>query len=342
MTHLLDLTPEALTALLESWSQPSYRARQILEWIYRKGKTSPSAMTDLPAALRERLGRETTVLSGRVVRRSDAPDGVVKLLIQLADGQCIESVLIPASKRLTACLSTQIGCAVGCAFCASGLDDLKRNLTAGEIVEQILHLQQLSERRVSHVVFMGMGEPLANYNATVTAVRALIDPRRLGVSARRITISTIGLPRAIRRLANEDVPINLAISLHAPTDSLRRRLIPAARKISIADIMSAARAFFESRKREVTLEYVLLAGENDSPDCAGALADLAWQLRCSVNLIRYNPVSSLAFRRPSVPEAKAFAARLKKRGVNVHIRRSCGLGARAACGQLRRRQAESS
>jgi len=294
-------------------------------------------MTDLPAPLRRLLAEQGYRLrTGRVDRRLDAADGTIKCLLELADGEQIECVAIPAPRRLTACVSTQVGCAMGCAFCATGLGGQRRNLSAGEIVEQVFHLQRAAGRRVSHVVFMGMGEPLANYRATVAAVRALIDPQRLGISGRHVTVSTVGLPKQIRRLAGEKLPITLAISLHAPNDVLRRRLIPAASRAGLAEIITAAEAFYHSRNREVTLEYVLLAGVNDTKLCAEALAGITCRLRCSVNLIRYNPVPSLPFERPSEEATEAFVARLRRRGVNVHVRRSRGLDVAGACGQLRR------
>jgi 23S rRNA (adenine2503-C2)-methyltransferase len=213
---------------------------------------------------------------------------------------------------------------------------VRRNLSAGEILEQILHLQIACERRVSHVVFMGMGEPLANYRATLSAIRAIVDPRRFGISARHVTVSTVGLPKQILRLGRTNIPVTLAISLHAPNDQLRRQLIPGA-PATIEEIVEAAREFFQSRKREVTLEYVMLAGVNDTPLSADALAKIAKQLRCNVNLIRYNTVATLPFTPPSRAAVRAFADRLRRRGVNVQIRRPRGLDATAACGQLRRR-----
>jgi 23S rRNA (adenine2503-C2)-methyltransferase len=293
-------------------------------------------MTDLPGGLRAELADRLTILSGRVAQRTDSPDGVIKLLIGWADGQHVETVLIPAGDRAAACLSTQAGCAMGCRFCASGLGGLERNLTGGEIVEQVLHLRRESRQRVTHAVFMGTGEPLANYDATVSAVRALIDPLRLGMSARRVTISTVGLPGGIRRLAKEDLPITLAISLHAPNDALRRQLMPKA-KAPLAEIVAASDEFFRSRGRELTLEYVLLRGVNDSGLCAAGLAKIAGRLRCNVNLIRYNPVADLPFEPPTAAQTRAFADRLGKLGANVQVRQSRGLAAQAACGQLRHR-----
>lgn len=335
MTHLLDLTPEEAGAAMTALGEPAYRARQVFRWVYDRGVCDYAEMTDLPAALRPRLAEALPVLAGHVVRRRDASDGVVKLLIEWSDGESVETVLIPEANRATACLSTQVGCAVGCGFCATGAVGVRRNLSGGEILEQVLHLQLAGERRVTNAVFMGMGEPLANYDATVGAVRGLIDPERFGISARRVTVSTVGLPRQIRRLAGEDLPVTLAISLHAPNDELRRELIPTAGRTPIRDVLAAARAFYAARKREVTLEYVLLGGVNDTPTCAEQLAEIAHQLRCNVNLIRYNPVAPLPYRRPSEQTVRRFLQRLTERGVNAHVRRPRGLDADAACGQLR-------
>jgi 23S rRNA (adenine2503-C2)-methyltransferase len=333
--HVLDMTVAQLAGALAELHQPPFRARQVAAWVWQKHVTDLADMTDLSAELRAELAGQLVILSARLAGRGDAPDGTVKLLLELADGERIECVAIPAGERLTACVSCQVGCAIGCGFCATPLDGLKRNLTAGEIVEQVFWLQAAAGRRVTNVVFMGMGEPLANYDATVASVRAMIDPQRLGLSARHVTVSTVGLPKQIRRLAGEDIPITLAISVHAPNDALRRRLIPLAARHSLADVISAAKAFYQVRHREVTLEYVLLSGVNDSPACADELAGLAGQLRCNVNVIRYNPVEGLKFAPPDDKACRAFVDRLGRRGANAHLRASRGLGASAACGQLR-------
>ena len=340
--HLLEMTIPQVHELAAALGEPAFRARQLAEWVWRKQAGSFSRMSDLPADLRRRLEDTCRILACRLADRTEAADGTVKCLLELPDGEHVEAVAIPDRRRLTACLSTQVGCAMGCAFCATGLGGLRRNLTAGEIVEQVFHLQAAAGGRVTHVVFMGMGEPLANYDATVGALRALIDPQRMGISARRVTVSTVGLPKAIRRLAGERLPVTLAISLHAPDDALRRRLVPAAARHSLAEVLAAAEAFYQARHREVTLEYVLLAGVNDSWACADGLIEIARRLRCNVNLIRYNPTGSAMFERPGAAAAHGFADRLRRRGVNVHLRRSRGLGASAACGQLRQRtEAES-
>ena len=332
MIPVLELTPAELAAAVERLGEPAYRAGQVADWVYAKGCLDPADMSNLPKGLCEGL----RIVTSRLLRRSDSRDGTVKLLLEFPDRQQIETVLIPSPRFATACLSTQAGCPMGCVFCASGLGGLGRNLSSGEILEQMLHLHRSTGRRPTHVVFMGMGEPLANYDATVRAARALVDPGRFGLSARRVTVSTVGLPEAISRLAEEDLPITLAISLHAPTDALRRQLMPAAGKAPIEKVLEAARLFQRRRNREVTLEYVLLAGVNDTNVCAEGLARLAGGLRCNVNLIRYNPVEGLPYRGPTPAAVQAFAARLRRRGVNVQIRASRGQDAHAACGQLRR------
>jgi len=341
--HLLNITAADLSAEIKALGQSDYRARQIEQWVWAKGVTAFGDMTNLSAALRDQLAEHLCVLSGRVVNRRDASDGVVKLLIEWPDGEQIETVLIPADGRRTACVSTQAGCAIGCAFCASGLGGLRRNLTAGEIIEQTFQLNRLQAatgEKITHVVVMGMGEPLANYDATLTAVRAWIDPERGAMSARHISVSTVGLPAAMRRLAGEGIPLTLAISLHAPNDQLRKKLIPAA-PCSIAELIDAGREYFQRTGRELTLEYILLGGVNDSLTCAAELATVARQLRCNVNLIRYNPVESLPYKRPDERHVRSFRDKLGAAGVNVQIRASRGTDADAACGQLRARETES-
>ncbi len=372
MIHVLDLSIEDLQAAVAASGQPPYRADQLADWVYKKGVTDPAAMTNLPAAMEQ----QTVVMTSKVVARRDSDDGTIKLLLEYADKDMppqtatarkhgtpsrVECVLIPTETRATACLSTQVGCAMGCAFCASGRLGMERNLTAGEILQQILHLQQalrdtpgvhvarprlkdmgeppaggLPLPRITHVVFMGMGEPLANYENTLASVRAIVDPERLGVSARHVTISTVGIPRAIRRLAHEDLPVTLAISLHAPNDVLRKQLIPSAERFGIDEILAAAQELFEARGREVTLEYVLLGGVNDTPVCAEALAKIVRRVRCNVNVIRYNPVPESPYRKPAQAAVQAFLEKLQRAGVNAHLRKSRGADAEAACGQLKR------
>ncbi len=372
--HILDLDREGLVAELDRLGEKPYRADQILQWIYDKLAVDFEAMSNLSKDLRARLTEEMTVYTSEVEAEARATDGTVKLLLRWPDGAASECVLIPGEGRQTACLSTQVGCPVGCAFCASGADGLHRSLSTGEIVEQALRLElvlrgaglaasgpgggstaERSEplgvrrsrtrsrpdtppsRGLTHLVLMGLGEPLANYDSTLAAVQTLNAPWGLTIGARRITISTVGLPGQIRRLATEGLQVGLAISLHAPNDELRRAIVPWAERISIDDILDAARDYFELTGREVTLEYVLLGGVNDRPRHARQLAALAKQLRCNVNLIRFNPVADLPYERPGREDAHRFQEELRRAGVNTHLRASRGASIDAACGQLRRR-----
>jgi 23S rRNA (adenine2503-C2)-methyltransferase len=257
------------------------------------------------------------------------------------EGANAETVLIPEADRRTACVSSQVGCPVGCKFCASGINGVKGSLSAAQIVEQVFHLNlalKPARERITNVVLMGMGEPLANYANVVSAIRILHDPQGFNIGARRITLSTVGVPQRMRQLAEEGLPINLAISLHAPTESLRRELIPWAEHFPLEEILDAARCYFRKTGREVTLEYILLAGVNDRPDHAKQLARLSRTLRANVNLIRYNEVADLPFRRPKSGDVVHFQEILREAGVNAHVRKSRGRDIDAACGQLRRKQ----
>ncbi len=321
---------------------PDYRFGQILDWIYRKGAGTFDEMTNLPLELRRALAAEFHIFESLVLRDDHSTDGTRKLLLRWSDGATSECVLIPDGSRRTACISTQVGCPAGCVFCASGIGGLERQLTAGQIMEQAVRIASLcGDRGLTHVVFMGLGEPLHNYDATVHAVRAINAGWGLNVGARHITVSTVGLPKQIRRLATEKLQITLAISLHAPNDELRREIVPWARSIGLAELISAGDEYFDQTGREVTLEYVLLGGVNDQAGHARELADLVRRMRCHVNLIRYNPVPGLPFERPTGESAATFQRILREKGINVHMRRSRGLDIDGACGQLRRRNQPS-
>jgi 23S rRNA (adenine2503-C2)-methyltransferase len=340
---LFGLTLEGLRDRLAAWGEQPYRATQILEWAYGRGATSYDEMTNLSKALRARLIAELPLYTSSIVGCEASRDGTVKLLLAWPDGATSECVMIPEGARRTVCLSTQVGCAVGCVFCASGLNGLQRSLSAGEMVEQVMRAGQrcAAGERVSNVVFMGLGEPLANYDATLSAVRTINAAWGLHIGARKITISTVGLPKMIRRLAGEGLQITLALSLHAPTDELRHRLIPSAGRVTIESLIEAAHDYFERTGREITLEYVLLAGVNDSEQAARALAAVARKTRANVNLLTYNPVEGLPFRRPEKRDAERFLGALRAAGINAHLRPGRGLDIDAACGQLRRRAAAS-
>lgn len=337
---LFDLDPATLGECFAAWGEPAFRVAQVLEWVYLHGASSYDDMTNLPKRVRTRLAETIPVYQSQVSRRVESSDGTVKLLLNWPDGATSECVLIPDGERRTACISTQVGCPVGCVFCASGLDGLERQLSAAQIVEQAMRVRELCDdgARLSNVVFMGLGEPLANYAATVGALRTINASWGLGIGARKITVSTVGLPTQMRKLADEGLQITLALSLHAPDDELRRRIIPWAERVDIASLVDACRYYFDRTGREVTLEYVLLGGLNDGEFHARDLARVARQMRSNVNVISYNPVEGLPFKRPGSDTAQRFLTTLRDSGVNAHLRRSRGLDVEAACGQLRKRE----
>ena len=299
-------------------------------------------MTTLPAGLRADLAEHFSLRRAEVLQTQGSFDTAAKTLLRWPDDALTETVLICVQDRNTVCVSTQVGCPVGCAFCASGLDGLQRNLTAGEIVEQVLWMRDrlAADQRISNVVFMGMGEPLANYDNTIKAARIINADWGGHIAARRITISTIGLPDEIRKLAREPLQITLAVSLHATDDRLRRTIVPWARTIKLEQIFGAIDYYYQQTHREVTLEYVLLDGINCRLEHADTLAGLAKRTRCNVNLINYNSVAGTGFHPASRSAVEAFMQRLLGRGVNCHLRRSAGVQIDAACGQLRRRHAK--
>ena len=364
---------EQTSAGLRDWFVQSglaaYRAGQVRKWLFQKRAAGFDEMTDLPVRLRERLAAEFQVWTTQVINHRESADGSEKLLLELGDDQRIECVLLRDDKEhCTACISTQVGCAMGCAFCATGIDGFVRNLTTGEIIEQMLQLQRLlhavggdSSRRsrldsktigdgsrllqeknreegerLSHVVVMGMGEPLLNLDSLLPALASAADRDGLGIGARRITISTVGLPEGIRRLARENCQYHLAVSLHAANDSLRNEIVPANRGFGIATILAAADDYFEQTGRRVTFEYVLISGVNDRPEHAGELVKLLRGRPALVNLIPYNPVPGLPYRTPSSSVTARFVETLTQGGLNVNIRHRKGDRIAAACGQLRR------
>ena len=357
-TGFFDLDPDTFREWSIQRDLPKYLGDQVLRWVYQRGETAPERMTDI--SKRARMILSTELRFGDAIPITDrvASDGTRKLLlgwpetpkasvketgsttslpvVESEPSKQTECVMIPSDGRRTACISSQVGCPVGCRFCASGLEGLEGNLTRGRIVEQAWRLGRLpGVDRITNVVFMGMGEPLANYKAVTNAVRTLNAPWGLGISARRITVSTVGVPAAIRRFASFEIPVTLALSLHAPNDDLRREIIPWAEYSTVQELLDACRAYFDSCGREITLEYILLGGLNDQVEHAKELAGHAKKLRCNINLIRYNEVAGLPFRRPESDDVHRFQAELRRRGVNVHIRASRGRDIAAACGQLR-------
>lgn len=342
MQPLIDPPNEPLAEWLAARGLPPFRLRQVRRWVFQRRADSFAAMTDLPAALRQDLATAFQVLTSREVRHEQAGDGTEKLLLELADGQRVECVLLRDGRgHRTACISTQVGCAMGCVFCASGLSGLARNLSAGEIVEQLLHLNMRlpAGERLTHIVVMGMGEPLANLDALLPALAVATDSEGLGISVRRITISTVGLPAGIRRLARLSSPYHLAVSIHAPDDELRNRLVPAGRTVGLQAIVEAADDYFAQTGRRVTYEYVLVAGKNDRPEHARRLADLLHGRPVLVNLFALNPVPGLPYQGSTPSVIRRFQSVLETAGINVQIRLRKGDGIGAACGQLRRRAA---
>jgi 23S rRNA (adenine2503-C2)-methyltransferase len=407
------LDPAALDSAVAAWGWPKFRAQQLRDWVYKKSVADPDRMTNLAKRDRDMLRTNLVVAPGAVARRQLSEDGTLKLLLDWGVNEKgtpiqAETVMIPDGDRHTACVSSQVGCPVGCKFCASGMNGVKGSLTAAQIVEQVFALNVAmaageestvkdqgsaasaslrilgeseteyadptagsddnddeagdpssapaitrrpagsprpasgvqSSALISNIVFMGMGEPLANYANVMQAVRILHDPKCFNLGARRITISTVGVPAKMRELAHEQLPLNLAISLHAPNEPLRKQLIPWAEHFPLHDILNAARYYFDQTGREVTLEYILLHNVNDRPEHARELAKLVKTLRANVNLIRYNEVEGLPYIRPKSEDVVTFQNILRNANVNAHVRKSRGRDIDAACGQLRRKEQE--
>jgi 23S rRNA (adenine2503-C2)-methyltransferase len=389
-------TLEQLEAQLQAWVEPRYRAAQVTQWLYERKAVSWDSMSNLPKALRERLASEYSLQTLALVRKQGAADSTQKFLWQLGDGALIESVLIPAnpalygepSDRHTLCVSTQVGCAYGCRFCASGLEGWKRNLQAHEIVEQLLAVERWhatgsgrqrtegggegsevrgpnsedgaentdhgsritnhatrttdhaprttgNTRLINNLVIMGMGEPLANYTNLIQALRILNAPWGGKIGARKITVSTSGLAPQIRKLADEPFQFRLAISLHGATDAVRSKIMPVNRKYPLSELTAACEYYVAQKGKMITLEYILIAGVNDSPTQANPLADLARRLNAKVNLIPYNKVEGLRWERPIEQVQEAFLAAVERNGVSATLRREKGHDIDAACGQLR-------
>ncbi len=366
-TDIKSLTREELEIQFKNWEQPIYRVAQLLDWLYVRRVTTWDAMTNLPKVLREKLRENFSLQTLELVRKQGSHDTTQKFLWRLHDHSLIESVLIPAnpalygeaSDRHTLCISTQVGCAYGCKFCASGLDGWKRNLTPNEIVEQILSVERwhasqskvesressaeksgprpstLDPRLINNIVVMGMGEPLANYDNLLKALKILNAPWGGGIGARKITISTSGLAPQIRKLAQEPMQFRLAISLHGATDETRNKIMPVNRKYPLKELINACEEYQHEKGRMITLEYILIAGINDSLDQTKPLAALARKLYAKINLIPYNQVEGLEWERPSEEVCEKFLAALEKENVIATLRREKGGDIEAACGQLR-------
>jgi 23S rRNA (adenine2503-C2)-methyltransferase len=343
LVDLLSLTKGQLADALEELGEPSYRAGQLCDWIYQRRARAFEEMTDLPARLRVGFAERFALRPLTKIKETGSDDTTRKFLFRLHDGQLIETVLIPASPALygeradrrTVCISSQVGCAYGCKFCASGLDGLKRNLSAGEIVAQFLAVEELSGEKINNIVFMGMGEPLANYDNLMQAVEILNAPWGIGLGARHMTVSTSGLVPRIKNLADQPLQIRLAISLHGATDSVREKIMPVNRKYPLHDLLEACSYYCSRKSQYITFEYILIRGVNDADEQARSLADHARRLRAKVNLIPYNHVESLNWERPSPRTQEQFLKLLLSQGVSATLRREKGHDIAAACGQLR-------
>jgi 23S rRNA (adenine2503-C2)-methyltransferase len=340
---LLSLTRDQLATELEGLGEARYRASQLCAWLYEQRAKRFEEMSNLPAALRARLGAGYTLRPLTKIRETGSLDTTRKFLFQLQDGQLIETVLIPASPALygepsdrrTVCISSQVGCAYGCKFCASGLDGVKRNLTAGEIVAQFLAVEELSGEKINNIVFMGMGEPFANYKNLMQAIGILNASWGLAVGARNMTVSTSGLVPRIIEFADQPLQIRLAISLHAATDEVRSKIMPVNRRYPLRELMDACEYYCSRKSQTLTLEYILIRDLNDSEDQARRLAGHSRRLRAKVNLIPYNQVADLDWERPTVALQERFLSILKSHGVAATLRREKGFDISAACGQLR-------
>jgi 23S rRNA (adenine2503-C2)-methyltransferase len=359
------LAREELVPLFQQWGQPTYRVDQLLHWLHARRAAHWESMTSLPKALRTQLRGQFDLHPLELVRKQGAPDATQKFLWRLSDGALVESVLIPAnpalygepSDRHTLCVSTQVGCAYGCKFCASGLQGWKRNLTSAEIIDQVYAVERWNQensepetadaasaiarsplcvpRLIKNLVIMGMGEPLANYDNLLAALRILNAPWGGGIGARKITVSTSGLAPQIRRLAEDPLQLRLAISLHGATDAVRGRIMPVNRKYPLDELIAACEYYQKRKGRMITLEYILIAGVNDAPDQVRPLADLAKRLHAKINLIPYNTVEGLPWQRPPDAACEAFATAVQRHGITATLRREKGHDIDAACGQLR-------
>jgi 23S rRNA (adenine2503-C2)-methyltransferase len=334
--NLAEMELAELEQAFEAMGRPRFHARQLYRWVHRRAISDFSAMTDLGVDLRGELASAFAVSAPEVVRKDVSSDGTIKFLLRLEDGKLIESVFIPDTPSMTFCVSTQVGCAMKCAFCLTGKMGLDRNLTAGEIAGQVRVLARELDMldKPFNIVLMGMGEPLHNYDATMRALRILHEPHGLSISPRRITLSTVGVLPALQRLAGEPLMPNLAISLHATTEDTRDRLVPVNRKYGLEDLLNACRAFPLKKRNRITFEYVMLDGVNDSPADARRLVKLMHGIKSKINLLPLNEAAGIDFRRPDDARVNEFARILAESGLTVSVRKSRGRDIRAACGQL--------
>lgn len=343
MKDLKSLTLEELKEELKEGGFPAYRAGQLYRWLHVQLAEDPEEMTNLPAKLKQYLSENYTITRLQVAdRQVSRLDGTQKFLFQLPDGETIESVFMKYKFGNSVCVSSQVGCRMGCRFCASTLDGLRRNLLPGEILEEIYTIHRLTGEKISHVVVMGTGEPLDNYENLLKFLRMLTDENGQNLSMRNVTVSTCGMVPRIYDLAREKLSITLALSLHATTDERRREIMPIANTYTISECMAACRYYFEETGRRVTFEYSLIKGVNDSLRDAKELAALAGSISAHINLIPVNPVRERDYEQPDLSAVQAFRAKLEKHGINVSIRRVLGRDIDGACGQLRHRHIEIS
>lgn len=339
MQDIKSFTLEELKTEMEKLGEKSFRAKQLYQWMHQKLARSFDEMTNLPLSLREKCSREYEYTSIKEVKMQEsAIDGTRKYLFELKDGSLVESVWMKYKHGNSVCISSQVGCRMGCAFCASAIGGLERSLTPSEMLDQVYAVTLLTGERVSNVVVMGTGEPLDNYENLLRFIRLLTDENGLHISQRNLTVSTCGLVPQMRKMADEQLQITLALSLHASSDEKRRELMPVANKYSIAELMEACRYYFEKTGRRITFEYSLVGGVNDKPEDAQRLAALTKNLNCHVNLIPVNPIKERDFVQSKGTEIASFKNKLEKNGINVTIRREMGRDIDGACGQLRRRQ----
>lgn len=339
MQDIKSFTLEELKEEMALLGEKPFRAAQLYQWMHVKLARGFEEMTNLPRSLREKCAEKYEYTSVKVVRMQEsAIDGTRKYLFELKDGSLVESVLMKYKHGNSVCISSQVGCRMGCAFCASTIDGLERSLKPSEMLDQVYAITLLSKERVSNVVVMGTGEPMDNYDNLLRFLKLLTDENGLHISQRNITVSTCGLVPEMRRLADEQLQITLALSLHATTDEKRRKLMPVANKYSIAELMEACAYYFEKTGRRITFEYSLVGGVNDTQEDARELTALIKDLNCHVNLIPVNPIKERDFVQSGTPEIAAFKNKLEKNGINVTIRREMGRDIDGACGQLRRRQ----
>ncbi len=337
MQDIKELSLKQLENVIKDWGKPAFHARQIFAWIYKKGIQDFNEMKDLPLDLRKQLKDKFNLSTLKLIESTRSRDGTEKLLLELPDKNLIESVIIPAEERVTGCVSTQAGCKFGCLFCASGLSGFKRNLTTAEIIEQALYLKHKSANKLTHLVFMGMGEPLDNYDNVIQAIRTINSPEGLHIGARRITVSTCGVVAGIKRLAQEGLQIELSVSLHAADDKTRNQIMPVNKKYPLKELISACRQYFKQTNRQVTFEYILIKGVNSDLQSAKNLSKILTGLNCKINLIPSNAVPECRIEPPNKMDILLFKDYLVKQRVNVTLRKPRGQDIEAACGQLRLR-----